>query len=229
MAGDWVSWHDTYDDPASPLRMRLTLVTEHLSAAVAAAPDGPVQVVSLCAGQGRDIIGALAGHPRQGDVAALLVELDPANAKIASDRATAAGLTSVTVRQADAGIVAHYADALLLCGIFGNLDDEDIQQTVAASAAMCAPGGTVIWTRHRRPPDLTVQIRSWFATAGFEEVAFEAPHTTMSSVGVHRRRDGGPSELAHGAGPIAAAGLPPGGRLFTFRPDRQAGPSPAPG
>jgi hypothetical protein len=233
MPGDWVSWHDTYDDPASPLSTRLALVKEHLSAAFGAAPDGPVQVVSLCAGQGHDIIGALAGHSRQRDVTAVLVELDPANANIARDRAAAAGLTGVTVRQADAGIVAHYADALpadvlLLCGIFGNLDDEDIRRTVAASAAMCAPGGTVIWTRHRRPPDLTVQIRSWFAAAGFEEVAFEAPHASVSSVGVHRRLDGVPSEPPAGAGRIAAAGLPRGGRLFTFRPDRQAGPSPAP-
>jgi len=222
---DWVRWHDAYDDPASGLSTRLELVQAHLSVALAAAPDGPIQVVSLCAGQGHDVIGALAGHYRQDDVAALLVELDPDNVQIATNHAYAAGLTGVTVRQTDAGVVAHYADALpadvlLLCGIFGNLEDEDIHRTVIASAALCAAGGTVIWTRHRRPPDLTVQIRSWFAAAGFQEVAFEAPYATMSGVGVHRRPVSTP--------PAASSQLP-AGRLFTFRPDRQAGPGPAAG
>jgi hypothetical protein len=43
-------------------------------------PPGPVRVVSLCAGQGRDLLGVLADHPRRGDVTARLVELDPGNA-----------------------------------------------------------------------------------------------------------------------------------------------------
>ena len=214
MTRDWVRWHDAYDDPGSGLSTRLALVQAHLSAALAAAPDGPIRVVSLCAGQGRDVIGVLPGHPRQDDVMALLVELDPSNAATARAQAAAAGLPGVTVREADAGIVTSYADALpagvlMLCGIFGNVSDEDIHRTVAASAGMCAPSGTVLWTRHRRPPDVTGQIRSWFAAAGFEEVAFESPDTTtMTGVGVHRC-------LA------AASSEPPdGGRLFTFRSDR---------
>jgi hypothetical protein len=73
---------------------------------------------------------------------------------------------------------------------------------------MCAPGGTVIWTRHRRPPDLTGKIRSWFAATGFDEVAFDAPETTtMTGVGVHR--------LSAAAAPAAEL---PDSRLFTFRP-----------
>jgi hypothetical protein len=33
-------------------------------------------VISLCAGQGRDLLGVLADHPRREDVRARLVELD---------------------------------------------------------------------------------------------------------------------------------------------------------
>ena len=35
----------------------------------------------------------------------------------------------------------------------------------------------MIWTRHRREPDLTPQIRDWFPASGFEEIAFDAPGT----------------------------------------------------
>ena len=170
------------------------------------------------------MIGVLPGHPRSGDVRALLVELDPANAQIARDGAAAAGLAGVTVREADAGDVAAYADALpadvlLLCGIFGNVSDDDIRQTATAAAAMCAPGGTVIWTRHRRPPDMTSQIRSWFAAAGFDEVAFDGPQTPrMTGVGVHRLPGAAlPGAASTGAMPAGPPPLPHG-RLFTFLP-----------
>ncbi len=139
----------------------------------------------------------------------MLVESDAHNAGLARRAAAGRGLCGVEVRQADAGLVAGFADVLpadvlLLCGIFGNVSDRDIQRTVRAAAALCRTGATVIWTRHRRPPDLTPRVRAWFAEAGFEEIAFDALETgALTSVGVHQLNR------------TPAAGLP-GGRLFTF-------------
>jgi len=212
---DWARWHDDYDDPSSLLSIRLAIVRAHLADAIAAAPPGPVGLVSLCAGQGNDVLGVLPGHPRRDDVTAVLVELDRRNAQLAAARAAEDGLAAVDIREADAGLVASYADALpadvlLLCGIFGNVGDEDIRRTVAAAPALCAPGGTVIWTRHRRPPDRTRLIREWFAAAGFAEVAFDAPETgsTLIGVGVHRRPPGAPAP--------SPGACPPDARLFRF-------------
>jgi hypothetical protein len=208
---DWAAWHEAYDDPSSFLNVRLRMVRQRLSEAIGAAPAGPVRLVSLCAGQGRDVIGVLPGHPRRDDVRAVLVESDPRNAEVASRAAAHAGLLQVEVREADAAAVASFADALpadvlLLCGIFGNVSDEDIKFTIEAASAMCRPGGTVIWTRHRRPPDLTPQIRAWFAASGFDELAFDALDTEdrLMTVGANRLRR------------AATAGLP-GRALFTFR------------
>jgi hypothetical protein len=206
---DWVAWHQAYEDPSSSLSARLRRVRFHLSQAIDRAAAGPVRLVSLCAGQGHDVTSVLPGHPRRDDVRAVLVEYDAANAGQARRAAALAGLTQVEVRQADASVTAGYADALpadvlLLCGIFGNVSERDIERTVRAAPAMCAPGATVIWTRHRWDPDLTPRIRGWFAASGFEEVAFEALDTTaLIGVGVHR------------LGRPAAAPLP-AGPLFTF-------------
>ncbi len=192
---DWVAWHSAYEDPASSLSARLERVREHLSRAIDRAPPGPVRLVSLCAGQGHDVLGVLPGHPRRGDVRAVLVEADPANAALAAGGAAKAGLGGVEVRCADASLVASFADALpadvlLLCGIFGNVADSDIERTVRAAASLCADGATVIWTRHRRSPDLTPRIRSWFASGGFEDVAFDAVDTAgLVGVGVNIRRE----------------------------------------
>jgi hypothetical protein len=78
------------------------------------------------------------------------------------------------------------ADLVLVCGIFGNIGDDDIVRTIKTLSSLCAPGATVIWTRHRRPPDRTVLARESFAAAGFEEVAFAAPDGFLFGVGAHR-------------------------------------------
>jgi hypothetical protein len=95
------------------------------------------------------------------------------------------------------------ADLVLACGVFGNISDEDVEATVRALPAFCAPNATVLWTRHRRTPDLTVDIRRWFVEAGFEPIAFDAPSEFEWSVGVHRFAGHPPEMIA-------------GQRLFTF-------------
>src|SRR5215470_18129255 len=95
---DWVAWHAAYDDPSSSLSTRLRVVRGHLSRALDEAPPGPVRLVSLCAGQGLDVLGVLPGHPRGPDVSAVLVEFDPHNAALARQGAAAAGLSRVEVR-----------------------------------------------------------------------------------------------------------------------------------
>ncbi|MEV4539939.1 class I SAM-dependent methyltransferase [Asanoa sp. NPDC049518] len=207
MARDWVDWHTGYADPDSTISRRLVAVREQIRLALDEAPPGRIGVVSMCAGEGRDLLGVLATHPRAADVDARLVELDPVLADRA--RATAAGLPSrVEVIQADAALTDTYtgavpAQVVLFCGIFGNISDEDIATTVAAAPEFAAPGGVVIWTRHRREPDLVPQILDWFAAAGFEPLSVSPPDADYG-VGAHRNT-GPPRPLV------------PGRRLFNFQ------------
>ncbi|HJP73711.1 MAG TPA: class I SAM-dependent methyltransferase family protein [Pseudonocardiaceae bacterium] len=205
---DWVEWHRDYDDPGSLLSRRGQLVQDHLRAELERAPAGNLRLISLCAGQGRDVIGVLKGHPRRDDVRARLVELDERNVALARQTARAAGLPGIEVLCADAGNTDAYVGAVpaqivLVCGIFGNLTERDIHTTVAALPSLCAPGALVLWTRHRGAPDLTPAIRSWFEQAGLREEAFDTSPDGFMAVGAHRF-----------AGEPAT--LPPGLRLFTF-------------
>ena len=205
---DWTQWHRDYDDPASLLSRRGEVVQGHLHAELERAPAGDIRLISLCAGQGRDVIGVLTGHPRRDDVRARLVELDERNVALARQAAQAAGLHGVEVLQADAGITdacvgAVPAEIVVACGVFGNISESGIQATVAALPSLCAPGALVLWTRHRGSPDLTPAIRSWFGEAGFREEAFDTSADGFMSVGAHRLT-GEP------------AALMPGQRLFSF-------------
>jgi len=214
---DWVEWHRAYDDPSSALSCRLECVKLRLSEAIDRCPPGQLRLLSLCAGQGRDVIGVLPGHSRRDDVRVLLVEYDETNAEFARRGAAEADLRHVDVRQADAGDVANFADAppanvLLLCGIFGNVSDADIERTVAVTPTLCAPGATVIWTRHRRPPDLTPRIREWFEASGFAELAFDALEGgPLIAVGAHQLVQAKEAKEGKVAAELEA------GPLFTFR------------
>jgi hypothetical protein len=171
-------------------------------------PPGPISLISACAGQGHDVVLALQRHPRAGSVSGYLVEWDEHNVRQAAAALRSAGLDGIEAIRADASETDAYrdmprADLLLLCGIFGNVSDDDVQNTVHKASQLCSPGAFTIWTRHRRAPDLTPQIREWFGEAGFGEVSFESPGEDSFSVGMNR--------LAHA--PIDYA---PGAKLFTF-------------
>ncbi|MEU8234838.1 class I SAM-dependent methyltransferase [Actinoplanes sp. NPDC048967] len=209
---DWAAWHAGYDNPDSVLAGRLAAVQAVIRAALDQAPPGPLTAISMCAGQGRDLIGALATHPRRDDVRARLVELDPRNTAVAEQSAREAGLTGITVVPGDAGLMRHYrdmapVDLVLACGIFGNLTDADVLRTVEACAQLCREGGTVVWTRHRRPPDLVPVIADWFSARGFEQVFVSDPAAGFG-VGAHR--------LCHPPRALQSAD-----RIFTFVPEKQ--------
>jgi hypothetical protein len=171
VARDWVRWHDAYDDPDSALSRRLVAVIGLVGEAFdRCSTCRPIRVLSLCAGDGRDLTRAVAQHERSRDISGLLVELDPELARAAQRRVDECGL-SLAVRQADAGTTSSFldalpADVLLLAGIFGNVSAVDIGRTIAAVPTMVDREATIVWTRHRRPPDATSRIRSWFDQAG---------------------------------------------------------------
>lgn len=149
------------------------------------------QLISMCAGQGRDVIDVLATHPRGHTVRATLVELDESLAAVAAASARDLGLANVKVVNGDASITSTYgdvvpADIIMVCGVFGNLSDIDIARTIFLLPSLCGLAARVIWTRHRRAPDLTNVIRTMFLESGFAEVEFFAPRDFLFTVGTHQ-------------------------------------------
>lgn len=211
----WQAWHEPYDTPGSYLSRRLAAVQDRLRDAIEACGPGPIRILSLCAGQGRDVLGVLVAHPRAEDISGRLVELDDAN--VAWARAYAAEhdlrgieLVAGDASNTDAATGAVPADIVLLCGIFGNVSDHDVERTVRLAPMLCAPGATLLWTRHRAEPDLTPAIRRWFGEAGFGEVGFDGPDDALFGVGSNRLG-------------VEPRPFEPGVRLFTFVGDGHLG------
>jgi len=204
---DYVAWHDDYEQPGSRLHLRLLVVQDLLADVLDRAAPGPVRFVSICAGQGHDVLTVARRHRRGGDLTGRLVELDPTNVSAARASIATAGLGAIEVVEADAGSSDAYVGAtsnalVLACGIFGNITDADIERTITFLPALCAPGAHVVWTRYPRG-DILERIRAWLARAGFE------PYASVVS-----------EELGFGVGAARFLGEPaplePGVRVFDF-------------
>jgi hypothetical protein len=185
---EWVEWHRGYDD-GHVLGRRLGVVQDLIRSALDSRPPGPIRIINMCAGDGRDLLGVLPGHPRRTDVHARLVELDPELAARARARAAAVS-PRIEVVNADASTTTAYeravpADIVLVCGVFGNITDDDIRHTIDELPWLCAPGAVVVWTRGTFAPDLTPAIRTWFEAGGFSELSFVAIPETTFGVGAN--------------------------------------------
>ena len=211
MPSEWVKWHQRYDDDL--LSPRLKVVQQCIRDALDGSTDAPYRVVSLCAGDGRDLLGALRDHRRARDVRARLVDVTPELVMAGRDEVSRLGLPSVSFVLGDASTTDAFAGAVpahlvLVCGVFGNISDRDVRNTIDHLPELCAPDATVVWTRGRFEPDLTPTIREWFREAGFTELSFTSIPGTTASVGAHR--------LAIPARPFVG-----GVRLFTFLPKEE--------
>jgi hypothetical protein len=176
---DWRAWHADYDDPSTSLSRRLEVVRTRVRDTLASRPaGGQWRILSLCSGDGRDLLPEMAGSDK-GALRAVLVEQDNVLAGDAAATASRLGLERVSVVVGDAGETATFiqhvpADLVLLCGIFGNISEHDIAVTVNATPSMLRDGGTVIWTRGSSDPDLRPRVRRWFIDAGLGEISFDS-------------------------------------------------------
>lgn len=212
MSKDWVQWHRDYDQPDSSLGRRLQVVQRDLRNVLAntrPGHGGDLKLISICAGDGRDVLPVLAAHDRR--VRALLVELDPRLTDRARLTAADIGLSAVEIRTTDAGVTDPYLDfapahVVLACGVFGNITVEHARQTIATLPNLLVAGGIVIWTRGRNDDgtDPSQLIRELFTEHGFTELSFTAPNDARFRVGTQR------CDFA------VEMALQPGKRMFNF-------------
>jgi len=221
MPKDWFEWHDLYQTETR-LQQRLEIVQEYITRSLNALPPGRIQVVSACAGDGRDLRGSVINHPRQADVHARLVELNPQLVERGRAAIAAAGFTAQReFVNCDATLSDHYAgavpaDVVLVCGIFGNLADEAaLQRLIGNLKFLAKPGAFVAWTRgHRDGIAYSDIVRQNLQAANFAEVDFRLTATGDMGVGLHRYQG-------------ETAPLPANEHLFVFSgtPDRAVAPT----
>lgn len=207
---DYVAWHLAYDDPDSSLSKRLRRVQAEVDRFLDETAPWPVRVLSICAGDGRDVIEVLARRDDRARVRGTFVENHPELVDRCRRRIAELGAGErLEVRAADAGLTDAYvgavpADLVVVSGVMGNISATDVERLVHTAPELAAAGGTVLWTRGRMDPDLGPDIRRWFDEAGFASITLvEDIEGTPLRLGVERLV-------------VDPRPLRPGRRLFTF-------------
>jgi SAM-dependent methyltransferase len=212
--GPWSNWPAmSYRRVA--YRLRLRAVQDHFASSLDDASPRPVRVLSLCAGDGRDVMGVLESHARREDVRAWLVELDRRSVNAGIEKRNRLGLgRQVEFVHADATDFATYknivpCDVVLVCGVWGHVRPEDRLRLVQALAAFCKPGGVVIWSRGlKRGQRRFTELQALFERNSFERVRESITSDNKWGVSTHR----------YVGQPIQ---VPATGRIFNF--ERKAG------
>ncbi|HMD54402.1 MAG TPA: class I SAM-dependent methyltransferase family protein [Phycisphaerae bacterium] len=179
-ATEWDNWHklyETWDD----LQVRLRMVREQIAAAVDECPLGSIKIISICAGDGRDVLETLSGHPRRGDVRAYLLDNHAPSLERGREGAQRADLSEhMHFINADASVTASYvgfvpADVIVISGMLGHIDLRDVPRLIGQLPMLVKKGGSVIWNRHTKAANGVRQvpaIRKMFAGVEFEEIFF---------------------------------------------------------
>lgn len=199
---DWYAWHEAYDDLLSPQTLRLAAVQDAITAFLDAAPAGPLRVLSLAAGQSRDLLPLLIRHPRGRDVRACLVERDERNGEFAEGAAHSAALAGVRIVVGDGGLSDTYAglvpaDLVIASGVLDYLGEDDLARTAGLLPMLCAPDATLVWSA----TGPGTAVADALAAAGFRETRRSA-HDFVVAIA---RLTAAPSPLR------------PGLRMFSWR------------
>jgi hypothetical protein len=207
--GLWTNWPERAYSQRR-YQQRLAAVQEHLAKRLDVAPVGPVRIISICAGDGRDLLGVLEMHRRRNDVTAWLVEQSLQSVSASAARARALGLDSaVRFLHADATGYKTYhgiapADIVLLCGVWGHVPVHDRASVIRALTCFCKPGGAVIWSRAVAKGMIRLQqIQALFAGPSWEQISLTFTPDETWAVATHRF-----------CGP--AVDLPKEGQIFHF-------------
>jgi amino acid adenylation domain-containing protein len=199
---NWNEWHKYYDNLPN-LQERLRIVREQIAAALDEFQPGLIQIVSICAGDGRDLLGILQNHPRRSDVAALLLDNNAESIALGKKSAEETGLAwQIRFLEADATLAKNYlgavpADLVLLSGFLGHLRHADVPGLIGSLPMFCKAGGQAIWNRHLVLHDGHRQvplIRDFFRKTDFEEIHFEKTDANGFAVG-RARFTGRPKSL----------------------------------
>jgi hypothetical protein len=190
---DWSTWHRRYNENEH-LKARLHVVRQTVRAVLDDCRTGKIRLISICSGDGRDILEELAKHPRRNDIEAWLIDSDRPSIVRGEAIAAEVGLTQqVHFRLADAGVARSYTDiapaeVLLLSGFLGRLTYDELAHVIGCLPSLCTSGTAVVWSRHvygNLGID-TPRVHELLRNHGFGEVKFIIASPNGYEVGWHR-------------------------------------------
>ena len=146
----WNDWHSIYDDKESAPYKR-SIITQELVNNYLNIHKKNIIILSICSGQARDILPAIAGREDKDRITTYLLDIDKDCLEYAQEYARIHDIPNVHTINKDASLKESYddipkADLIVICGLFGHLSLEDITTTVSFLAYISDNDAHVIWS-----------------------------------------------------------------------------------
>ena len=149
----WNDWHSIYDDKESAPYKR-SIITQELVNNYLNIHKKNIIILSICSGQARDILPAIAGREDKDRITTYLLDIDKDCLEYAQEYARIHDIPNVHTINKDASLKESYddipkADLIVICGLFGHLVPEDIAATALFLQTLIEDNATVIWSRNK--------------------------------------------------------------------------------
>ena len=172
----WNDWHIIYDDKESAPYKR-SIITQELVNNYLNIHKKNIIILSICSGQARDILPAIAGREDKDRITTYLLDIDKDCLEYAQEYARIHDIPNVHTINKDASLKESYddipkVDLIVICGLFGHLVPEDIATTALFLQTLIEDNATVIWSRNKFFNDHSDNIRNIFNQLSYKEIDF---------------------------------------------------------
>ena len=174
----WNDWHIIYNDKESAPYKR-SIITQELVNNYLNIHKKNIIILSICSGQARDILPAIAGREDKDRITTYLLDIDKDCLEYAQEYARIHDIPNVHTINKDASLKESYddipkVDLIVICGLFGHLVPEDIATTALFLQTLIEDNATVIWSRNKFFNDHSDNIRNIFWEAKLKKYQYDS-------------------------------------------------------
>lgn len=177
----WTEWHENAYNNTNSLAYQRTEIVKNLINKYLYEINKNVVIVSIGAGQGRDILSVLKERKDNNRIFTYLIDTDMECLDYAKNYAEKNNIINVNVVNIDGSLTENYkdipkADLIIFCGMMNQKNTEEVKSLANNMKFLCNEDAQIIWSRHGYDEDYSTSFRNVFNENFYKELDFYISH-----------------------------------------------------
>jgi len=177
----WTEWHEEAYNDINSLPYQRTEIVKDLINKYLSEIDKNIVVISIGAGQSRDILPVLIGRKDNDRITTYLIDTDIECLNYAKNYAKDNNIINVHIVDMDGSLVKNYkdipkADLIIFCGMMTQKNTDEVKNLANNIKLICNEDAQIIWSRHGYDGDYSTPFRNVFNENSYKELDFYISH-----------------------------------------------------
>ena len=177
----WTEWHEEAYNDINSLPYQRTEIVKDLINKYLSEIDKDIVVISIGAGQSRDILPVLIGRKDNDRITTYLIDTDIECLNYAKNYAKDNNIINVHIVDMDGSLVKNYkdipkADLIIFCGMMTQKNTDEVKKLANNIKLICNKDAQIIWSRHGYDKDYSTPFRNVFNENFYKELDFYISH-----------------------------------------------------